>query len=118
MPSTYRITGLHIEITPALRDKIVSCLDKVTKNRHDVTDVKVSLSIEKKHIHKAEATIQVKGHSVHAEQESSSMYEAIDKLEDKLSRQLKKHSEKSHDHHPDQGKVINHLDDSIPSEAD
>ena len=111
MPNTYRITGLHVEITPALRDKVVTCLDKLTKNRDDVTDVKVTLSVEKKHIHKVEATIQVKGQSVHAEQESPSMYEAIDKLEDKLSRQLKKHSEKFHDHHPDQGKVVSHLDE-------
>ena len=49
--------------------------------------------------HKAEATIQVGGGTLHAEQIEPNMYAAIDILVDKLDRQVKKHKEKLTDHH-------------------
>ena len=92
------ITGHHVEVTSALRDYVTGKLDKVVRHFDNVTNVHVILSVEKLR-QKAEATIHITGNDVHAEAEDADMYAAIDALADKLDRQVKKHKEKSSDHH-------------------
>ena len=92
------LTGHHIEITDALRNRVSSKVAKVEKHFDHVTDVNVILTVEKLE-HKAEATVNVPGETLYAESVESDMYAAIDTLADKLDRQVKKFKEKLTDHH-------------------
>lgn len=92
------ITGHHIEVTPALRDRINAKMGKLEKHFDHVTDTHVVLTVEKKR-HQAEATVNVSGAKLYASSVEEDMYAAIDGLMDKLVRQIKKHKEKLTDHH-------------------
>jgi putative sigma-54 modulation protein len=56
------------------------------------------LSVEKLR-HRAEATIHISGAEVFADSDCDDLYAAIDKLTDKLDRQVIKHKEKLEDRH-------------------
>jgi putative sigma-54 modulation protein len=92
------VTGHHIEITDSLRNYVATKLAKLERHFDQMTDIHCVLTVEKLE-HKAEATIQVGGGTLHAEQIEPNMYAAIDILVDKLDRQVKKHKEKLTDHH-------------------
>jgi ribosome hibernation promoting factor len=92
------ITGHHIEVTPALKDKVKSKLSKLERHFDHLTDVHCILTVEKLQ-HKAEATVHLTGGTIHADAIDEDMYAAVDSLVDKLSRQVKKHKEKLTDHH-------------------
>ncbi|MDH5570689.1 MAG: ribosome-associated translation inhibitor RaiA [Gammaproteobacteria bacterium] len=92
------VTGHHIDVTESLRDYVVSKLEKVERHFDHVTNVHVILSVEKLR-QKAEATIHISGGDLFAEAENEDMYAAIDKMTDKLDRQIKKHKEKLTNHH-------------------
>jgi putative sigma-54 modulation protein len=96
------ISGHHLEITPAIRDYISAKLDRVKRHFDHVINVSVIMQVEKL-VHKAEATLHVKGHDFHAHCEDANMYAAIDLLADKLDRQIVKHKEKTSDVHQGQG---------------
>ncbi len=92
------LTGHHVDITPALRSYVNDKFERLERHFDNVTDVHVILSVEKVR-HKAEATIQISGGSLFADNVEDDMYAAIDGLVDKLDRQVKKHKEKLTDHH-------------------
>lgn len=87
------ITGHHLEITEALRAHIDSRFEKLARHFDNVTDVHVILSVEKL-AQKAEATLQISGAKLFAEDHQEDMYVAIDNMVDKLDRQITKHKEK------------------------
>jgi putative sigma-54 modulation protein len=91
------LTGLHIEITPALREQVTSKLDRVIRHFDHVTSVHVVLSVDKLE-QKAEVTLHVKGKDFFAEASNEDLYAAIDALVDKLDRQIIKHKEKVTSH--------------------
>ena len=92
------ITGHHIDITPALRNKVETKLAKLERHFDHLTDIHCILTVEKLE-HKAEATVHLSGGTIHADAIEQDMYAAIDALVDKLSRQVTKHKEKLNDHH-------------------
>ncbi len=92
------LTGHHVDITPALRSYVNDKFERLERHFDNVTDIHVILSVEKLR-HKAEATIQISGGSLFADNVEDDMYAAIDGLVDKLDRQVKKHKEKLTDHH-------------------
>jgi putative sigma-54 modulation protein len=98
-----QLTGHHLEITPAIRDYVVSKLDRVTRHFDHVIDVNVVLSVDKLE-QKVDATLHVRGKDLHAESVDADMYAAIDALADKLDRLVLKHKEirmdKRHDGAP------------------
>jgi putative sigma-54 modulation protein len=96
------ISGHHLEVTPAIRDYVSEKLDRVKRHFDNVINVNVIMQVEKL-VHKAEATLHVKGHDFHARSEDGNMYAAIDILADKLDRQIVKHKEKTADVHQDVG---------------
>jgi putative sigma-54 modulation protein len=96
MPLT--ITGHHIDVTPALRNKVESKLSKLDRHFDNLTDIHCVLTVEKLQ-HKAEATVHLSGGTIHADAVEEDMYSAVDSLVDKLSRQITKHKEKLTDHH-------------------
>ena len=87
------LTGNHLEITPAIRDYVVSKLDRVTRHFDHVIDVNVVLSVDKLR-QKVEANLHLRGKDIHAESVEADMYAAIDALADKLDRQVLKAKEK------------------------
>lgn len=91
------LTGHHIDITPALREYVDSKMQRLERHFDHVTDTHVVLSVEKLR-HRAEATLQISGATLHADATDEDMYAAIDALADKLDRQLKRHKEKIGDH--------------------
>lgn len=97
------ISGHHLEVTPALREYVVTKLDRVTRHFDQVVDVSVLLTVdnprEKERRQRAEVTLRVKGRDIFVEQSHEDLYAAIDQLMDKLDRQVVKHKDKVQDHH-------------------
>ncbi len=91
------VTGHHLEITDALRAHIDAKFEKLARHFDNVTDVHVILSVEKL-VQKAEATLQLSGAKLFAEDHQEDMYSAIDAMVDKLDRQITKHKEKTGSH--------------------
>ncbi|MGR8981313.1 MAG: ribosome hibernation-promoting factor, HPF/YfiA family [Gammaproteobacteria bacterium] len=87
-------TGHHLEITDSLRSHVDAKFEKLARHFDNVSDVHVILTVEKL-VHKAEATLQISGAKLFAEDHGEDMYAAIDKMVDKLDRQITKHKEKN-----------------------
>lgn len=92
------LTGHHVEITPSLRSYVDEKFARLERHFDHVFDVHVILNVEKLR-HTAEATVHVNGNDLFADATDEDMYAAIDRLIDKLDRQVKKHKEKLQDHH-------------------
>jgi putative sigma-54 modulation protein len=97
------ISGHHLEVTPALREYVLTKLDRVTRHFDQVVDVTVLLSVEKQkekdRRQKAEVNLHVKGKDIFVETSHEDLYAAIDQLMDKLDRQVCRHKDKVQDHH-------------------
>lgn len=91
------VTGHHLEITESLKSHVDAKFEKLARHFDNVTDVHVILSVEKL-VQKAEATLQLSGAKLFAEDHQEDMYTAIDAMVDKLDRQITKHKEKTHNH--------------------
>ena len=83
------ITGHQIDLTDALQHHVREKMSKLERHSDEITHTHVVLNIEK-HCHQAEATAHVPGAELFANAEADDMYAAIDKLADKMDRQLLK----------------------------
>lgn len=92
-----KITGLHLEVTPSLREFIESKLERITRHVDNVIGVAVTLSVDKL-VQKAEVDVHLAGKDIHVEATDADMYAAIDALMDKLDRQVLKFKEKMVEH--------------------
>jgi putative sigma-54 modulation protein len=92
------VTGHHVDVTAALREYVATRLARLERHFDHLTSVHCVLGVEKL-VHKAEATVQLDGATIHADSLEEDMYAAIDALADKLERQIRKHKEKATDHH-------------------
>jgi len=90
------VSGHHVEVTDSLRSYVTSKLDRLERHFDKIIQMNVILSVEKQR-QKAESTISISGGEVYADAESEDLYAAIDKLADKLDRQLLKQKEKHND---------------------
>lgn len=99
------ISGHHLEVTPALREYVLTKLDRVTRHFDQVVDINVLLTVEKQkekeRRQRAEVTLHVKGRDIFVEQSHEDLYAAIDQLMDKLDRQVCRHKDRVQDHHHD-----------------
>jgi putative sigma-54 modulation protein len=104
------ISGHHLEVTPALREYVLTKLDRVTRHFDQVVDVNVLLTVEnlkeKERRQKAEVTLHVKGRDIFVEQANEDLYAAIDQLMDKLDRQVVRHKDRLQDHHHESPKRL------------
>ncbi|MDD1651303.1 MAG: ribosome-associated translation inhibitor RaiA [Methylococcaceae bacterium] len=87
------ITGHQLQVTEALKNYITEKFSRFERHFDQVMDVHVVLEVEKL-AQKAEATVQVNGAKLFAEDTQEDLYAAIDGLTDKLNRQIIKHKEK------------------------
>ncbi len=90
--------GQQIDVTPALRDYVETKLARLGRHYEQPFDVRTLLTLDKPD-HRAEATVNIAGRTLHADANAIDMYAAIDLLADKLDRLLMKHKEKMVDHH-------------------
>jgi putative sigma-54 modulation protein len=88
------ISGHHVDLTDGLRNYVAEKFQKIERHFEKVIDVHVILSVEKLE-QTAEATMQVNGAKLHAEETQGDLYAAIDGLIDKLDRQVLRHKEKT-----------------------
>ena len=96
------LTGHHIDITDSLRNYVEEKMVRIERHFDKVTNSHVILTVENVR-HKAEATINMRGNNIFAENTEDNMYAAIDGMIDKLDRQVRKHKEKVTDHHRESG---------------
>jgi putative sigma-54 modulation protein len=97
------VTGHHVEITAALRGYVEKKFERILRHFDHVIDTHFVLTVEKL-LHRAEATLHVRGETIHALATDANMYAAIDSLTDKLERRVRKHKEKLTDHHAEQAR--------------
>lgn len=92
------ISGRHLEVTPALREYVVTKLDRVIRHFDQVIDATVVLGVdnsrEKDRRQRAEITLRVKGRDIYVESAEIDLYAAIDLLVDKLDRQVLRHKDR------------------------
>lgn len=91
------VTGRHVEVTESLRNFVEEKVGKIKRHFDNVTDIHVILTVEKLE-QKAEATVQISGAKLFADDVQADMYQAIDHMVDKLDRQIIKHKEKTGSH--------------------
>jgi putative sigma-54 modulation protein len=84
------ITARHMEMTEALRDYAEQKVKRITKYLDNIIEAQVILSVEK-YRHIAEVTIKANGININGEEQTADMYSSIDKVMDKIERQLRKH---------------------------
>lgn len=91
------VTGRHVEVTEAMKQHVEDKISKLKRHFDHVTDIHVILTVEKLQ-QKAEATVQISGAKLFADDVQEDMYAAIDNMVDKLDRQIIKHKEKVQSH--------------------
>ena len=91
------ISGHHVDVTPSLKEYVISKLDRLERHHDKITNTEVTLTVDKL-VQKAEARVHVSGADLFADSVGDDMYAAIDTLADKLNRQLIRHKEKTRAH--------------------
>ena len=91
---TTKISGHHIDVTPAIKDHINEKLSKVSKLTDQITSLNVTLLKDNKG-QKAEARLHIPGKEIFAAASSEDrLFHAIDDMVDKLVKQIDKHKTK------------------------
>ncbi|WP_455243826.1 ribosome hibernation-promoting factor, HPF/YfiA family [Petrachloros mirabilis] len=92
-----KITGRHMDLTPALRRHIRSRVERL--ERYDVTigRMEIVLSVNKLQ-HMAEAVCTINGKRFQAKTSTREMYATIDQLISRLEAQVRKYKEKRRAH--------------------
>jgi len=101
-PSEMRIhvTARHLHLTDALRDYVNKKFGKAQKYFDHLIWAQVILSVEKLS-HKCEIVVHASKHTFRVMAASQDLYAAVDLASDKIDLQLKKHKEKTRNHHKD-----------------
>ncbi|MDO5039495.1 ribosome-associated translation inhibitor RaiA [Clostridium sp.] len=79
----------NIELTPALKDMVEKKVSKLDKYFESDVNAKATLSVQKNR-HRIEVAIPFNGILLRAEEMTEDMYKSIDKVEEKLERQIRK----------------------------
>ena len=90
--------GQQLQVTPAMREYVETKFARLGRHFDHPLDVRTTLAVEKPD-HRAEATLNISGRTMHADASGVDMYAAIDLLSDKLDRLLSKHKGKQVDSH-------------------
>ena len=92
----YSIRGENLEVTEALRDYVVSKLEKIEKyfQADQELDARVNLKVYREKTAKVEVTIPLGSITLRAEAVSQDMYGSIDLVTDKIDRQIRKNKTK------------------------
>lgn len=94
------IQGKNIDVTDAIRSYVNEKIERAVGHFSQITDeVDISLSVARNprisESQSAEVTLYANGTVIRAEESSQDMYASIDKVADKISRQLRKFKERN-----------------------
>lgn len=109
------VKGKNFDITDSLRNHAKQKLSKTTRFSDAVMSAEVTLATER-NWHVAKITLNCKGTDLHAEEKSTDMYNSIDRVVEKLERELKKQREKETNHRS--GIRGSHLEASVEREPE
>ena len=92
----YSIRGENLEVTEAIRNYVVSKLEKIEKyfQPEQELDARVNLKVYREKTAKVEVTIPLGSITLRAEDFSQDMYGSIDLVSDKIERQIRKNKTK------------------------
>ena len=92
----YSIRGENLEVTEAIRNYVVSKLEKIEKyfQEEQELDARVNLKVYRGKTAKVEVTIPLGSITLRAEDVSQDMYGSIDLVTDKIERQIRKNKTK------------------------
>ncbi len=85
-----KLSGRNVDITEALRNQVYKKVGKLERYFNPDTEAQVTMTVEN-YRHIVEVTIPFNGIVIRAEEETDDMYASIDKVLDKLERQIHKH---------------------------
>jgi putative sigma-54 modulation protein len=100
-----RITGRHMNVTPALREYVETRFERLDRYGLKVGSLQVVLDVEKLQ-HKAEVVGVVSGKPVQAKTATREMYATIDALVDRVDAQFRKWKERLVNHKPSKMKKV------------
>jgi putative sigma-54 modulation protein len=93
-----QVKGKNLEVSDSIREYAEQKIGKLGRHLNDPTRVEVELAVEKNPSisdnQVAEATVWTKGPVLRARESSSDMKASIDRLADKLQRQVKRYRQK------------------------
>lgn len=92
----YSIRGENLEVTEAIRDYVVSKLEKIENyfQPEQELDARINLKVYREKTAKVEVTIPLGSITLRAEDVSQDMYGSIDLVTDKIERQIRKNKTK------------------------
>ncbi|AOT70013.1 ribosome hibernation-promoting factor, HPF/YfiA family [Geosporobacter ferrireducens] len=88
-----KVSGRNLEVTDALRDAVTAKLERFGKYFKEDTEAQATLSVEKNR-QILEVTIPINGSLLRVEEATEDMYTSVDRVIDKLNRQIEKHKTK------------------------
>lgn len=88
-----KVSGRNVEVTDALRDAVTAKLERFGKYFKEDTEAQATLSVEKSR-QILEVTIPINGSLLRVEEATDDMYTSVDRVVDKLNRQIEKHKTK------------------------
>ena len=91
------VTAHHATLSEKIKSYVEKRLKKLERHFKHITDTHVVIK-EQKNGFVAEATVHVSGSNLFAEAHAPDPFSAIDKMGDKLDRQVVKHKEKISSH--------------------
>jgi putative sigma-54 modulation protein len=91
------VIARHMDLTDPLKTYATEKVDRLSKYLPEGVEALVTLGVEKFR-HKAEVLIKVNGILIQAHEETEEMYSAIDKVIDKITRQVRKYKERLKEH--------------------
>ena len=91
------VTFRHMDASDAVRGYAEDKIKRIEKYLQPPVEAHLILEVDK-FMHRAEVDLRAKGLHVNAVETTADMYAAIDKVADKIERQVQKHKEKVKKH--------------------
>jgi putative sigma-54 modulation protein len=112
----FNVRGLNMEITDALQEYLERKIGRIEKYFDAPLDseVHVTMSVVRDK-HNVEVTIPLNGVLLRAEEKSEDMYASIDRVEEKLERQIRKHKTKLNRKFRQNGSLKMFFNDNVPT---
>ncbi len=111
------VKGKQIDLTDSLKSYASEKMSKISRYFDHIISAEVCLSVER-NWHIAEVTVFGEGFDMRGEEKSKDMYNSIDRVIEKLERQLKKQKGKVAVRHSARGPAAPALDSATPSSSE
>lgn len=92
-----KITGRHMEVTPALKRHIRSRFERLGRYDVPLSRLEIVLTVNKRQ-HAAEVVCSISGKRFQAKTSTGEMYATIDQLVNRLDAQIRKYKERQVEH--------------------